>query len=332
MDRNSLSSETEISLDSPVSTSVASSRTNMRSKKPYFRAKPRFNQPSAKVAYAEKPVPATLSTRVIKYYHPIYTVTSGIDSFSSFVYQTYAARDKRLENAFSQASLSYVSTLALTYKIYRLSNHLGYGMKKPSFYNELEEFSTNLVLPEPIAKYIEAVGTVPSPSGICLVPYAPTEAELASDPNFLDLQELLETEQPVQVGPLVDPDVAGAVPEAPRSKIFLSSLFVGNYMMGAAIGAKFGTLFRKVDWNMNEGKPSFVSAFSVDRTGKLVGYSPYEMEQVQCQLGACYRLRCADTREQWLGYNTDYRLVHVTDSFHESVFMIDTVMNHMMAR
>lgn len=304
-----------------MSVSTSQSNFKQRNKKPYSRSKPqRFNQPSAKVAYAEKSLPATLSTRVIKYYHPIHTNTSGIDAFSKFVYQTYSARDKRLENAFSQELLSYVSTLALTYKIYRLSNRLCYGMRKPSFYSELEEFSTALTLPEPIAKYIESVGKVLIPSGICLVPYAPTEAELQSHTGFLHLRTLVEGQHPPE-------GVAG------DGKIFLSSLHVGNYMMGAAIGAKFGTLFRKVDWSIEEGTLSSVSAFSCESgTGKMIGYAPCEMDQVQCQLGACYRLREVTRRDQWIGDNQDYRLVHETDSFHENVFIVDKIMNHMMAR
>lgn len=276
------------------------------------------------MAYAEKNLPATLSTRVIRYYHPIHTSTSGIDTFSRYVYKTYAARDKRLENAFSQELLSYVSTLALTYKIYRLSNRLCYGLRKPSFYSELEEFSLALTLPEPIAKYIESVGKVLIPSGICLVPYAPTLSELSSHSGFLDLKTLVD-------GPDTSRPTVGEV--STRDKIFLCSLYVGNYMMGAAIGAKFGTLFRRIDWSIEEGSPSSVSAFSVEsRTGKLIGYAPFEMDQVQCQLGACYRLRMIDARDSWLGHNLDFRLVHETDSFHEEIFIVDKIMNHMMGR
>lgn len=328
MDRSSLLSEqSDASRDPPMSASSSQSNIKARNKKPYSRPKPRFNQPSAKLAYAEKSLPATLSTRVIKYYHPIHTNTSGIDAFSKFVYQTYSARDKRLENAFSQELLSYVSTLALTYKIYRLSNRLCYGMRKPSFYSELEEFSTALTLPEPIAKYIESVGKVPIPSGICLVPYAPTESELTSHPGFPILRNLVE-----DIPAAADDPPEGAVITT-DDKIFLSSQHVGNYMMGAAIGAKFGTLFRKVDWSIEDGTLSFVSAFTCEPgTGKMIGYSPCEMDQVQCQLGACYRLRDVASRDTWIGMNQDYRLVHETDSFHENVFIVDKIMNHMMAR
>lgn len=294
-----------------------------RNKKPYSKDKNttqvKPTQPQSKLNYSEKPVPITLSTRVIKYFHPIHTGTAGIDHFSRIVYATYAARDRRLETAFPVELLAYVSSLALTYRIASLGSHFGYNLRSPTYFRALEEVSKALVLPEPIAKYIESVGSFQLSSGICLVPYVPTAAQLASNSDYLDLATTLEAL----------PDFVR--PARATHKVFISTAHVSRYMMGAAIGAKFNTLFRKVDWSIKEGSAAFIASYTpVDET--LVGHAPQEMEQAMCQLGACYRLRNDSLRDTWIGSNADYRLVQDTPPFDETIFILDQVMNHMMSR
>lgn len=341
-----------ISGNPPINTDTAQ-RTH---KKPYDRKKqPRFNRPTDKIPYQQKTIPATLATRVIKYYHPIHTSTAGIDTYCKFVYDTYSARDQRLQKAFTPGLLSYVSTLALTYRIYNTALTLCYNMRKPTFYNTLAEIATVLTLPEPIAKYIESVGSFLISSGICLVPHAPSAAEMLAHEDFLFLEDLVDTptgstssvadEQEEEL-PHRSPvrSVRGnrgraaasrsTQPRRPpaREKVFISSQHVGNYMMGAAAGLKFGALFRKVDYTKTEGNASFISAFTELDDNRLVGYSPMAIEQTLCQLGACYRFRHIEERNEWLGQNDDYRCVHETDSFLETPFIIDKVLNHMASR
>jgi len=115
----------------------------------------------------------------------------------------------------------------------------------------------------------------------------------------------------------------------------ISARAVCKYMMGASIGAKFGTLFRKVNFS-EEGNILFACAYSSvtqDATrSRIKAHSPTTVEQLQAQLGACYRLRDIDERTHWLGNNDDYRLVQETVEFFEDVFIVDKIMNHMLAR
>jgi hypothetical protein len=298
---------------------------NPTTNKDHVDPKPRPNQPSGKINYSEKSVPATLSTRVLKYYHPIHTATTGIDSYARIIYNTYSFRDKRLETAFPVELLSYVSTLALQYRIYTIGATIGYALRKPSYYSKLESLSENLTLPEPIAKYIESIGPVQIATGICLVPHVPTEPQLIENADYANIEAL------VSGLPDYDAPVVPAARRVLRSKTFLSTPLVGRYMMGAVIGAKFNNLFRKVDLTSHNGSVVFISAYS-ESNGGLIGHSPQEMEAAQCQLGACYRLRNIDERISWLGTNDDYRLVQNTAPFDETIFIIDKVMNHMTAR
>lgn len=323
-------------------------------KKPYDRNKqPRFNRPSDKNPYLQKTIPATLATSVIKYFHPIHTSTAGIDTFSKLIYEIYSARDQRLEKAFTPGLLSYISTLALTYRIYNTAITLGYNLRKPSFYSDLNEIAPALSLPEPIAKYVESVGSFLIASGICLVPHAPSAAELAAHVDFLYMEDLIEeetgsassvSEERREVPPHRSPDRSArgnrrrarvsrpTQPPPAREKVFIDIDLVGTYMKQAAAGLKFGTLFRKVDYTKTEGNASFISAFTELGRHRLNGYSPMAIEQTLCQLGACYRFRHMDERTQWLGSNDDYRCVQETGSFIEISFITDKVVGHMTPR
>lgn len=211
----------------------------------------------------------------------IFVSNNAVSKLSLFVHNRL--RDILPTLKITELQLEYFTTMAY---IYRISSVTGYGSVIKGF-NELE-WCENLQLPEFLAQYIEAIGTVTTSSGIPMAPFFGQYEDVFPENclvNRSPAKILEEAGRPIPAGPwAIDLD------------------WLKDYQEGLTYVGHRGMKFRKINFSNFTGKAEML--VSVDSSEAVRrAYSPQQITEAEAQLGACFCYRDNKDRALWLGEN-----------------------------
>lgn len=277
--------------------------TNKAATKPFKRFK------DAKLGYQAKAVPNSISTRPTKLYYQLHTSTNYIPTIVDLVYNQIVRRDAKMSNQFNNHTLRYVTSLAMHFRLAKLSSKLGYSVNFIDLLR-LEQAATPLLLPEPLCKMVECLGSVKDDNGATYVPYVPTPTELKDSGFYTNLAEML-------TNALKDTSFTAGI-----DKLINYPLII-DYNNATSRGFKAGILFRRVDFDRLEGTPEFLSAYTRDKSsGTLSAHTQVPTPESTAQLGASYRFRSLKAIDKWLGPDKHrVAYVHQSASFVPELFI-----------
>lgn len=198
-------------------------------------------------------------------------------------------KDFRLANNISELQLRYVLSLAYCNRVAQTAISKCYAFPRGASY--LKQVCTGIYLPDILAKYIEAIGSVSLLSGATIVPYAgnykdmfPEGSDLMLDPASI----LLEAGREVDT----------------TSEWPIDDRWIVDYNSATTRASRSGMNFRIVNNASYEGRVEMAVSYTVQGELLLPG-APQVMSEAEAQLGACYRFRNRTDLPGWLGENTE---------------------------
>lgn len=126
------------------------------SKKPNF-TKPRPDARRAGAAYSTAPLKSSLSMLPRKQNFQVVLSYNGIYQISTVIYNHILQFDARITGLISHLQMANVTSIAYCYRIASVSVACGYT---PGIidYSLLQQMASGILLPEFLARYIEAIG------------------------------------------------------------------------------------------------------------------------------------------------------------------------------
>lgn len=123
------------------------------------------------VAYSKAPLRSSLSITPRKQNYPVFTSNNGLYEIATVIYNHILQFDERIAGLISHLQMAYVATIAYCYRISNVSIFCGYTSGVVG-YSLLQQMGSGILLPEFLARYIEAIGKITSPTGVTIVPFA----------------------------------------------------------------------------------------------------------------------------------------------------------------
>lgn len=218
--------------------------------------------------------------------------------------------DAKVAQMISVHQMAYVTTVAFCLRVTTVSRSTGYALGIPGFDN-LSQAATGILLPEFLARYIEAVGLVLLPSGVTLAPYAGAYRDMFPLNSAVTLD-------PAEI--LVD---AGR--EVPDGDWAIDYEWIGLWNDHVSKASRKGLRFRKVSYS--EPTSRVEMTVSVEPDGdRVVAYSPTQITEAEVHLGACYAFRDYRERQHWLGrYRALLHRSFEASSINTTVFMRELI-------
>jgi len=257
--------------------------------------RPRFNQTKASglrhggTSYSKTPVVSSLQAVTRLPTFPIFVGNQGCRHLPEIVFDVLRAKDHRIADNFTLSQLQYVTTLAFANRVVSISIEHGYAM--PANASRLSQVAKGIRLPDILAKYIEAIGSVVLPTGVTVVPFSgdyealfPQENQEVISPS----QFLIEAERPV-----------------PQQDWALDIDYIIAYNNATTRASKTGLKFRTVDLATSTGRTEMVVSYRNTNDNEVIPLSPTSISEQEIKLGACYAFRDYDNRNQWLGQNSE---------------------------
>jgi len=218
--------------------------------------------------------------------------------------------DARIAQMISVHQMAYVTTMAFCLRVTTTSRSAGYALGIPGFDN-LSQAATGILLPEFLARYIEAVGLVVLPSGVTLAPFSGTYRDMFPLHSAVTLD-------PAEI--LID---AGR--EVPDGDWAIDYEWIGLWNDHVSKASRKGLRFRKVAYTEPTGRVEMTVSVEPDRD-RVIAYSPSQITEAEVHLGACYAFRDYRERAHWLGRHRSllYRAFEAS-SINTTVFMRELI-------
>lgn len=224
------------------------------------------------------------------YQHPawfdVFVSNFGINLVCETFFDDVVGRDQRMSVLISLPQFRYVTCMAFIYRVIRV-NLLSSGatMFIPGV-SELRQAVSQLELPHPVTKYIEAVGTVQTPTGARIRPH--WDNDLYFGPLCLSPVDILE-------------EAGRPIPEG---QWHIDWTWISEWNAHTTRMSRQAMGFGIVDNTTAEGRIEMLISYQHrDEApwGAVIPHAPFSCHIFEAQLGACYMFRDYDDLEQWPG-------------------------------
>lgn len=281
--------------------------------KPYTdkRKKPSFNE--GKIS--KNPTCFKLSN-----YFELATMFTAVEAVTHVFYNMMIARDNKISNLICHDEFLYVTILSIYYRCAVVSNYakatIIFGL------SDLKTVMENILLPDVIATYVETFGVVKLSSGIEVVPYFRDIAEMSNLAGYLDIRSILRAINVTRREHNL-PDYQA------RGEWSVSPELIVNYTSSMTRMLKNSMQLRKVNFSEMEGRPEFLTVFSVLPDGQLDCKSIDLIDLNQCQLGSAYRFRTVDLIE---AHGTQFPLIYGAPAIEPKVMLANVFAEALRAK
>jgi hypothetical protein len=208
---------------------------------------------------------------------------------------------------FTRELLAYATCVATLYRLFRVSTESGYSYELHQL-SDLKQMAEATILPEPLAKFIESIGSVTHEHSV----YVPHIR------NFQYYRRMLCTAR------LHIPDDFKS--DRPDDHYIDHEAFIG-YLESTGRGYKSGVRMRKVAPTL-DGTAEFLAAYRGE-VDEATAYYPSMGVESLAQLGAAYRLRNVENRDVWFGHRDSITYNFISDTYDQALLLsqvtIDTV-------
>jgi len=254
--------------------------------------RPRFDKQSGKrrggTSFTKFEPIISLSIVQRKRTFPVFTSNNGCKTLAHLCYRAIQGRDFRLANAISELQLAYVLTIAFCNRVVQTATFCGYAF--PLAASRLKQIASGIQLPSVLAQYIESIGQFQMASAAVITPYAANYRELFPPGSSL----------------MLDPAVvlAEAGRNVPPGDWALDTDWIIDYNDATTRASRSGMRFRTVDNNDFKGRAELLTSF-INSDEMLLPKAPQVMSEAEAQLGASYRFRDYNQRDDWFGENKE---------------------------
>lgn len=242
-------------------------------------------------AYDRTPKTQSLMIVPRKRYFPVHVSNRGCESLCRDVYRVIQGKDFRLAQNITQHQLAYVTCIAFCNRLVQTAVTHGYAI--PLDASRLKQVATGIQLPTVLAKYIESVGIMELSSGASVAPFAAHYEQLVQLPTMLDPADILR--------------FAGR--QVPPGAWALDIDWIVDYNDATTRASRSGMNFRTVNNSTYVGTSEMLVSYLQLPDEMLLPKAPQQMTEAEAQLGAAYRYRDWNLRNQW-GENVE--LLHDT--------------------